>query len=230
MKFASSFVCVLLGLTPLVPLSATTVDPPDFATLVKKADVIFRGKVTAVRCAWVGEGNRRHIRSYVSFEVLKVLKGSPSTPFVMEMLGGTVDDETMAVAGAPAFKPGERSLLFVQNNGTQFVPLVGIMHGRFPIMSDPVTGEDRVLKHDGSPLTGTDEIDRIHARGPITTHDEPAPTDPSRSRGKPEPATVPPDKGLRVQEFEEQIVREATTPKSATQTTTSTFNEAAAKK
>jgi hypothetical protein len=57
------------------------------------------------------------------------------------MLGGTVGGETMEVADAPKFKVGDRDILFVENNGTQFVPLVGIMHGRFHVKKD-TTGQD----------------------------------------------------------------------------------------
>jgi len=39
----------------------------------------------------------------------------------------------MEVTDAPKCKVGDRDILFVENNGTQFVPLVGIMHGRFRV-------------------------------------------------------------------------------------------------
>jgi hypothetical protein len=148
-------------------LQATTVDPPDFATLVNQAEVILSGQVIDVRCEWVGQGDQRHIESYIAFKLLKSLKGGPREPFVLNMVGGTIGDETLEIAGAPKFKVGDRAILFVENNGTQVVPLVGIMHGHYRMVTDSATGEEVVHKYDGTPLGGTEEIDQIHARGPF---------------------------------------------------------------
>jgi hypothetical protein len=185
------------------PLCATTVDPPDFATLVAESEIIFRGKVTAVHCEWVGEGADRHIGSYVSFEVLKTLKGKTSSPYVLEMVGGTVGDQTLEIVGAPTFKVGDRSLLFVQKNGTQFIPLMGIMHGHFRVERDPASGEEILIKHDGTPLEGPEEIDEMHARGPIERHDAPAVSPAPAAGGK--PARKP----IKRQDFEDHITRKA---------------------
>ena len=73
------------------------------------------------------------------------------------MLGGTVGGETMEVADAPKFKVGDRDILFVENNGTQFVPLVGIMHGRFHAKKD-TTGQDTVFTDEGSPLSDVTQL------------------------------------------------------------------------
>lgn len=208
MKLASSLFALLV-LTLLTSLMATTVEPPDFASLVKEAEAIFRGRVINVRSAWVGTGDRRHIRTYVTCDVLRALKGDPSSPFVIEMLGGTVGNETMEVVGSPTFKVGETSLLFVQNNGKQFVPLVGIMHGRFRIIRDSDTGDEILLMHDGAPLTGTDEIDRLHAKGPVTDHDD------TRAASGPQPKKKP----MKRDDFEDQVIREVKFPKTATPTT-----------
>lgn len=146
----------------LPPAHGTTVLPPDFDSLVGQAEVIFSGKVTAIRSEWTGEGSHRRIVSFITFDVLDRLKGNPPSPYVLRVLGGTVDGETMEVSDAPKFTVGESTLLFVQNNGTQFIPLVGIMHGFFQIAKDPATGGEIILKHDGKPLRGIDEIDRAH--------------------------------------------------------------------
>jgi hypothetical protein len=177
-------------------VQATTVDPPDFASLVKRAEVIFRGQVTGIRSEWVGAGENRRIVSYVTFNVLKSLKGSPPAPFVLRMLGGTVGDETLEVVGAPKFSIGDKSLLFVEKNGRQFVPLVGMMHGHFRVANDRASGDEILLKHDGTPLTGIDEIDRLHARGPLAIHE------------MPNAQTRPAAKPMKCSDFEDQIVRQ----------------------
>jgi hypothetical protein len=129
---------------------ATTVIPPSFDELVSRAEVIFQGTVTDVRSQWVGEGGQRHINSYVTFKVEDAIKGKPGAQITLQMLGGTVGSETMEVTDAPKFKVGDRDILFVENNGTQFVPLVGIMHGRFRVKKDEA-GRDAAFTNEGSP-------------------------------------------------------------------------------
>src|SRR5438067_5616981 len=136
---------------------ATTVIPPFFDELVSRAEVIFQGTVTDVRSQWVGEGGQRHINSYVTFKVEDAIKGKPGAQITLQMLGGTVGSETMEVTDAPKFKVGDRDILFVENNGTQFVPLVGIMHGRFRIKADG-KGNDAVFTNEGSPLTDVSQL------------------------------------------------------------------------
>jgi hypothetical protein len=57
----------------------------------------------------------------------------------------------MEVTDAPRFKAGDRDILFVEHNGTQFIPLVGIMHGRFHVQAD-ATGLEIIAKDNGAPL------------------------------------------------------------------------------
>jgi len=163
------WVLTLLGVCSFARVQATTVIPPDFNSMVHRAEVIFRGKVTSVRSEWTGTGSQRCIVSYITFDVLKTLKGKPATPYVLKMLGGTVGDDAMEVSGAPKFALGDETLLFVEHNGTQFIPLVGIMHGYFRIKTDPKSGKDVVLKYNGSPLQNTAELDQEHARAVAST-------------------------------------------------------------
>lgn len=161
--FASILITLIfLGATHKV--QATTVIPPDFNTLVSQAEIIFRGKVTKVRSEWTGEGNQRCIVTYITFDVLKVLKGKPSSPYELKVLGGTVGSDVMEIDDVPKFKVGDQTLLFVENNGTQFMPLVGIMNGYFRIETDAKTGNETVLRHSGKPLQKTDDIDQDHRR------------------------------------------------------------------
>lgn len=129
-------------------IPATTVIPPTFDELVSQAEVIFEGTVTNVKAEWVGEGAERHIMTYVTFKVEDTIKGKPGKAYTMRMLGGTIDGETMAISDAPKFKTGDKDILFVQNNGSQFIPLVGIMHGRFRVKRDQ-SGRDIVTTNGG---------------------------------------------------------------------------------
>jgi hypothetical protein len=148
LRLLISGACLIFAGTAL----ATTVIPPSFDELVSRAEMIFQGNVTDVRSEWTGEGAQRRIMSYVTLKVEDAIKGNPGSTVTLRMLGGTVGGETMEVSDAPKFKVGDRDILFVENNGTQFVPLVGIMHGRFRVEKD-ATGQDAVFTNDGSPLS-----------------------------------------------------------------------------
>jgi hypothetical protein len=131
---------------------ATTVIPPTFDQLVKQAELIFQGTVTDARSVWEGEGGQRHIETYVTFRVDDNVKGDAGASYTIQMLGGTVGDQTMEVSDAPKFKVGDRDILFVEHNYDQFVPLVGINHGRFHVQHDDATGRDIVVNGEGEPV------------------------------------------------------------------------------
>jgi hypothetical protein len=132
--------------------SATTVIPPKFDDLVSRAQVIFEGEVTNLHSQWIGEGAEHRIVTYVTFKVDDALRGEPGESYSMRMLGGTVDGRTMEVTDAPKFKVGDHDLLFVENNGSQFIPIVGIEHGRFRITKDPA-GREILTTNQGNPVT-----------------------------------------------------------------------------
>lgn len=137
--------------------NATTVIAPSFDDLVRRAQIIFEGEVSGLHSQWIGEGAEHRIVTYVSFKVDDAVKGYPGTTYSMRMLGGTVDGRTMEVTDAPKFKVGDHDLLFVENNGSQFIPLVGIMHGRFRIQKDQ-TGRETLLTGEGQPLTDVNQL------------------------------------------------------------------------
>src|SRR5262249_27543054 len=136
---------------------ATTVVPPTFDQLVNEAEVIFQGKVTAVTSQWTGQGAQRVIVTFITFSVEDAMKGNPGQSYTIRILGGTVDGETIEIADAPRFSVGDRDVLFVEHNGSQFIPLVGIMHGRFHVKRDQV-GNESVTTNEGKALTGLPEF------------------------------------------------------------------------
>ena len=136
MKLLRSLLLMLCAGLAVASVRATTVIPPTFDQLVSDAELIFEGTVTGSRSQWTGEGAERNIVTYVTFNVEDAIKGAPGKSYTIRMLGGTIDGETAEVADAPRFKTGDRDILFVEHNGSQFVPLVGIMHGRFHVQKD----------------------------------------------------------------------------------------------
>jgi hypothetical protein len=148
-SFFLSLACLCVGLHAA---RGTTVIPPTFDELVSRAEVIFQGTVTDVRSQWTGEGAQHRIESYVTFRVEDAMKGAPGESYTLRMLGGTVDGETMEVSDSPKFKIGDRDVIFVENNGSQFIPLVGIMHGRFHVDKDKETGREMITTNEREPL------------------------------------------------------------------------------
>jgi hypothetical protein len=152
---------ILLSLVSLFALNATTrattVIPPSFDQLVVQAQLIFQGTVTNVRSQWAGEGANRHIESYVTFQVEEKLKGTLGESYVMRMYGGTVGEDSMGISDAPEFNVGDHDILFVENNGTQAIPLVGIMHGRFRVQRD-TSGTELVTKNEGQPVKRVERL------------------------------------------------------------------------
>jgi hypothetical protein len=133
-------------------LRATTVIPPTFDQLVNQAELIFQGTVTDLRPQWMGEGAERHIVTFVTFKIDDPIKGVLHENYTIRMFGGTVDGQTIEATDTPRFKLGDRDILFVENNGTQFVPLVGIMHGRFRIQKE-ASGRESISKDNGAPVS-----------------------------------------------------------------------------
>jgi hypothetical protein len=150
MKLFRSLVFVSLIALAFPALRATTVIPPTFDQLVDEADTIFEGTVTGLHSEWTGEGADRHIVTYVSFKIEDALKGALGSDYTIRMFGGTVDGQTVEVTDAPRFKVGDRDILFVTHNGTQFIPLVGIMHGRFHVQPDENGANEKIAKDNGA--------------------------------------------------------------------------------
>lgn len=157
-KIRSILLASALAFT-LSSVEATTVIPPSFDQLVQQAELIFQGTVTDVHPQWVGEGGQRHIESYITFKIEDAVKGKPGQTYTVRMFGGTVGDQGMAVSDAPKFEVGDRDILFVENNGTQIIPLVGIMYGRFHVKKDE-TGNEVVTQNEGRPVKDVARLNR----------------------------------------------------------------------
>jgi hypothetical protein len=158
MKMLRSVFLASLVTLSLSVVRATTVIPPTFDELVTKADMIFEGTVTGLRSEWTGEGANRHIVTYVSFKIEDPIKGAAGADYTIRMFGGTVDGQTIEVTDAPRFKVGDRDILFVENNGSQFIPLVGIMHGRFHVQADSNGASETIARDNGAALANVAQL------------------------------------------------------------------------
>jgi hypothetical protein len=154
------FFLIALTLFALGAARGTTVVPPTFEELVNQAEVIFQGVVTDVRSEWAGTGAERHIVTYVTFRVEDRLKGDVGATYSIRLLGGTVNGQTMVVTDTPKFEAGDRDILFVENNGSQFVPLVGIAHGRFRVDREQITGREVVMTNERKAVSDVSQLGR----------------------------------------------------------------------
>jgi hypothetical protein len=66
----------------------------------------------------------------------------------------------MLVTDTPKFRVGDNEILFVEHNFDQFVPLVGISHGRFHVQRDQETGRDVLISGEGEAVGDLNKIGR----------------------------------------------------------------------
>lgn len=148
-------------------LRATTVIPPDFDQLVNESDYIIRAVVTSVTSDYRTNVRGKVIMTKVALDVREVIAGTPPTPAVLEIMGGRIGDEEMRVQGAPRFTVGEEDVLFVRDNGRTIVPLVAMMHGRYPVMKEAATGRRYMARDNKTPLSDTAEVALPAAEGAL---------------------------------------------------------------
>ncbi len=151
-----------LALLALIPAArATTVIAPDFDSMVGSSDYIVRAVVKSITSEWrdnPDQPGHRYIGSLVTLDVKEVIKGSPPSPLVLDLVGGRIGDIALTIDGAPKFTVGDENILFVQGNGRQIIPLVGMWHGYYPVRRDQRTGQDQVLRSNGKLLYNEQEV------------------------------------------------------------------------
>ncbi len=156
-KFTLLFV-LLLGLAAATTGLATSVIPPSFPELVNGSDYIVRAKIKSLTYEAKPQAGKELIFTKIEVEVIEVIAGTPPTPLVLTMLGGRIGDIELSVEGAPKFAVGDEDILFVSGNGTNFHPLYAVMHGRYPVRRDKVTGREYITRNNGVILADVAEV------------------------------------------------------------------------
>jgi len=158
-----------LCLALMAPVArATTVIPPQFAELVNNSDYVVRARVKAVTAEVRVKQGQELIYTRVELEVLETIAGQPPQPLVLTMLGGQVGDRRLTVQGAPTFYVGTEDILFIKGNGRAFNPLYAMMHGQYPVMTDPKRAGRRYLNRSNLvPLLSTAEVALPMAEGDL---------------------------------------------------------------
>lgn len=170
----------LIGWT--APLSAISVTPPTFTDLVDRAEHIVDATVADIHSEWVVNAKGyRVIKTFVRLRVTETAKGSDDPEINLSFFGGTLDGQTMAIAGMPKFRKGQRGWFFIKDNGQVICPLIYAHHGAYLISSINSATPSQITRLNGTPLRSLSDIgDASHAattqastpsRSPLTSAD-----------------------------------------------------------
>lgn len=142
-------------------LCALSVVPPTFGELVGKAEIIVQTEITATRCEWRNSPRGMIIVTVVTAKILDTIKGTAAGEIEFEQLGGQLGTTRMEVEDLPKWKVGDRDYLFFAGKLKHSVcPLVGIPHGRYPLLRDAEADTDHVGRANHEPLTSADDVAR----------------------------------------------------------------------
>lgn len=142
----------------LLPAAGTTVEAPDVGTLLSQSDYVVRAVVKSATPEWREHTGRRYIGTRVELDIKEIIKGTPPSPLVINLLGGRIGADELIIEGMPGFRAGDDRVLFVHGEERQMFPLVALMHGVYPIIHDAQSGQDYVLRSNGRPLYSAEDV------------------------------------------------------------------------
>ncbi|MEO8677745.1 MAG: hypothetical protein ABI665_01785 [Vicinamibacterales bacterium] len=154
------YLSIIFVAFPLPALAQGAAEALSFNQLIERAPLIVVATATSRRAGWELYGSSRLIITTITFQVEQTLKGSAPRTLSVEVLGGTIGDETLHVSHVPEFKVGDRDVLFLNNAAHSVSPIVGSDQGRFRIVTESATGTPRVLTAGFLPLVSTADIGR----------------------------------------------------------------------
>jgi hypothetical protein len=146
----------------LIPFAAhgSSIQKYTMPEITKLADVIAVGQVEKMESIWVD----KHIETTIQIKAKEYWKGDMGPSFELTQMGGDVIQPlpiAMHADGEPRFFEGERVILFLEKpkgkNGTRAssantqsklaasMRVVGWAQGKFTILNDPKTGEEKAV-------------------------------------------------------------------------------------
>jgi hypothetical protein len=128
----------------LVPALArsTTLARLSLAQLVDSAHAVVHARVVRNTRVW----RDGEIWTVTSLRVLESWKGSSPPEIDVWMIGGHIGRLMSYVPGAPRFRPGEETVLFLEPAGTGEMSITAWGEGTFRVHLDRRTGEPRVTQ------------------------------------------------------------------------------------
>lgn len=184
--FTLRFLLLLVFLMASALASASSVKRTDMAEITRGAQLIFEGRVVGKRMEH--QPGSRTIHTWVSFEILDLIKGEHDQPTVeLSFLGGSTGELTVKVSDMEIPKMGEQGVYFVEDTHKPLVnPLHGWAQGHFLIRYDRNLKRQKITTLDGQAVFDLDsrtlrsssqEISHGIARGvfiqPQTAQDKP---------------------------------------------------------
>lgn len=146
------FLLVIAGFNPA---HSSSVNEVGLGEMASASELVFEGRVQSVDSRWSQDGSA--IRTFVTFKVLDVIKGSAGDTVTLSFLGGSVGHLRLSVTDLNLPVPGEKGVYFVESTERdQANPLYGWSQGHFLLVRDPSGKGERVLTADARPVTGVD--------------------------------------------------------------------------
>lgn len=115
------------------------------------AEQIFLGTVGSASSVFASSREIVTDFNFVDVELIKGILLAPSPQ--IRMLGGTVGNISLTIAGAPTFVIGKRYLVFIAGNGNVMFPTLGGSQGIFEVRLDNSSGEATMYDYGGRALT-----------------------------------------------------------------------------
>ncbi len=137
-----------------------------FDEIVRKADVIFMGKVIDQKSR--PADNQRVIFTDVQFEVKKfIFKNEKSPPHAgdtmqLTFVGGEMEGKIVRISDVPSFETGSTYLVFSRmDKNTYASPIIGAYQGLFAVITDEASGISYPLTYGKRPVLGIADGDLI---------------------------------------------------------------------
>lgn len=146
----------------------------NFKEVVNKSGLVFEGRVVEKEFKIPEDRNR--IYTYVTFEILDIIKGDYNQPtMILRYPGGVMGEMVYAISDMKIPEESEHGIYFVRNLKKRFVhPLTGWSQGHMLIVKDP-GGAERITSVEHKPITSI-RLETPAARPPqITETDKLAP-------------------------------------------------------
>lgn len=142
--------CCLMSL----PVYASSIKSVSVSEVANNSALIFEGRVTASRVEQ--RPGSRAIHTWITFEVLDVLKGEYAQPSIeLSFLGGSLGEISMHVTDLHRPVLGERGIYFVENPArSQVNPFYGWDQGHYKLKYQPGLGQMAVMTQTGKAIYG----------------------------------------------------------------------------
>jgi hypothetical protein len=140
------FVLLALGGFAARPALATVAILTSDAELTQSSRVVLEGEVLSAVSQWEDDV----IYTYIEVSVGRVLKGRlKGSTVVVKQLGGTVGEIAWILYGSPAFRKGERVLLFLDTWPDGALRVAHLFMGKYDVVRDAGTGRSRAVRKVG---------------------------------------------------------------------------------